>query len=352
MKYICLMLAGVFFVGCGGVEMETSFPSLTEKQPIVMSVTPQNGAADYNGRTIDIVFSQPIDPQTLTAKSVVVMAVKEGDVDPQNLWGQVEEGKVTATAGDISALDDGRTIRFTALNDFPPMVRCGVLITPAVQSKEHLPLNQTPGNSPTPFFSSFYAGGIVKTEVVTAVSVPLPPKFLKLSEIFYDAVGSDTEGNLFVELFGDPDSDLAGYQILFVNGGDGKIVDNIKIEKGLRTNANGLFVIADAVTNQLGITKVLKADWVTNLDPPNGPDCVQLVDPEGKLLDAVGYGSPLVLRGENNLFCYLGLPGPDAPNGKSITRSQIVSDFPDNSQDWIVLDVPTPGESVLVGLPR
>jgi len=149
-------------------------------------------------------------------------------------------------------------------------------------------------------------------------------------------VGSDAEGNLFIELLGEPERSIADYQMIMVSGDDGRIVDTIKIPKEMQTNQEGFFVIADAVTGQPGTTKVLGADWVTNFDPPNGPDCIQLLNPEGELVDVVGYGSPLVLRAENNLFCYQGAPVPDAPSGQSLSR--------DDFQNWVINAGPSPGK--------
>src|SRR3989338_6602147 len=332
---------------CGPIEL-VPLNSLTDLQPKVVSVTPVDGMTAYDDLVVEVNLSTSIDPVTITSKSFLITALAESETDSKVLWDKALDDKLVVVEGSYEVLDENRTIRFRASKPFPPGVRCGVLVTPQLLSKEHLPLNQTPGEGPTPFFSSFFAkGDRTQTEVVGSNNAMPPslarPTYLQLNEIFYDAVGSDTEGELFIELFGEAAKSISDYQLIFVNGGDGKIVDSIKIPKGMQTNEEGFFVIADAVTTQHGITKVSPADWVTNFDPPNGPDCVQLVDHQGKLVDVVGYGSPLVLRAENNLFCYEGSPAPDAPSGQSISRLPGAEDTHDNSKDWIINKTPTPG---------
>jgi len=341
---------------CGSGLEPLGFDALVDKQPKVLSVTPVDGANGYDGSTVEVLFSRPIDSKTVSSKSFLVVPVAEGSVDVQALWKQAQDNKLTPNEGNYEVSPDGLTVRFHSSKSFPPKVRCGVLVTPKLFSQDQLPFNQTPGAGPNPFFSSFYAEGIAsesetvvddKSSSSTSSSVPPPalPKsiYLKLSEIFYDANGVDTNGDLFIELTGEPEHDISGYQINMVRGSDGKIMDTIKIPVGMETNGEGLFVIADAITGQPGMTKVVPVDFVTSLDPPNGPDCIQLVDPSGKLADAVGYGSPLVLRGENNLLCYEGLPAPDAPSGKSLTRRPETFDTDNNAEDWIINNTPTPG---------
>lgn len=334
---------------CGSME-RLPFDSLMDEQPKVVSVIPTDGENAYDGMSVEVVFSQPIDPETVTTKSFLITAVEAGEVHVDDLWKQAREGKITAVTGEYIISEDQTTVRFVSQKPFPPQVRCGVLVTPQILSVDRLPLNQTPGEGPTPFFSSFYTVGnqdnstddpVVVTEGAAVTSLPA---FLRLNEVFYDAQGSDTNGDLFIELYGEPQGNLAGYQILIVRGDDGVLLDSLKIPSGMQTNAEGFFVIADAVTNQSGQTHVSNAGWVENFDPPNGPDCIQLVDPQGNLVDALGYGEPLVLRAKNDLFCYETTPANDAPSGSSLTRLAGAQDTDNNVDDWIVNPVPSPGE--------
>lgn len=345
-----LSFALLLLVHCGGELDGVEFDPLINRQPKVLSVIPADGENGHEKTTVEMLFSQPVDPKTVTAKSVLVVPLAEGDVDPLALLKQAKDNKLTAVEGHYEVSPDGLTVRFHAARYFPAQTRCGVLVTPHLFSREQLPFNQTPGSGPNPFFSSFYTGGSAgggesSSGGSATASTPALPKasFLKLNEIFYDAVGADGEGDLFIELLGEPDRDISGYHVYLVNGGDGKITGTIKIPTGMKTRSDGLFIIADAIPNQSGVTKVVTADMVLNFDPQNGPDCVQLVDPSGKLADAVGYGSPLVLRGENGLLCYEGTPGPDAPAGSSISRLPDAPDTDNNAADWAINNVPTPG---------
>lgn len=336
---------------CGSMEL-LPFDSLIEEQPKVVSVIPSDGEKAYDGNNVEVVFNQPIDPKTVTTKSFLITAVEEGEVDVEVLWDNVHDEELTGHPGSFEISEDQKTIRFVAAQPFPPDIRCGVLITPEIFSIDRLPLNQTPGEGPTPFFSSFYAVGgegesaianVQTSETIAAQNSPRP-SFLVLNEVFYDALGSDTNGDLFIELYGEAQRNLAGYQILIVRGDDGVILDSLRIPDRMQTNAQGFFVIADAVTNQPGQTHVENADWVSNFDPPNGPDCIQLVDLNGNLVDALGYGSPLVLRAQNNLFCYENSSAVDVPSGSSLARVSSEQETDDNAQDWTTNSQPSPGQ--------
>lgn len=337
-KSLLLCFSVSLLLNCGGIDAPP-FDSLIDKQPQVVSVTPAEGE-NFDGRAIEVVFDQPIDPKTVTVKSFVVTSVEKADVDIAALWSKAKKEDVKGMEGTFEISGDQKTIRFVSNEPYPPEIRCGILITPEVMSVDHLPLNQTPGENPTPFFSSFNTLSVVEgISAAQSATVLARPTYLKLNEIFYDAVGSDANGDLFIELKGEPLKNLSDYQLLFVRGSDGEIIDSLKIPDGMKTRSEGFFVIADAVTNQPGVTHVANPDWVTNFDPPNGPDCVQLVDPSGNLVDAVGYGSPLVLQAKNNLLCYLGSPSPDASSGSSLSWDVA-------AQIWAITPTPSPGSDV------
>lgn len=334
-------------IGCGPADRISFESELLSAQPRVVSIAPADGER-YGGAVVEVFFSQPLDPASVTEKSLAITAVENATPDLSLLQSDLRKGKLEIHPGRLELLEDQQTVRFTAEVPFPPEVLCGVVATTDILSIDRLPLNQTPGEGPTPFFSFFYTpdagtgGGSATAAGTGAASLPRPA-FLRLNEVFYDAAGSDTDGDLFVELYGEPEKNVTGYQIVFVRGSDGMIREAETIPSGMQTDAEGFFVLADAVTNQPGITHVLNADWVANFDPANGPDCVQLLDPDGNLVDALGYGEPLVLRAENNRLCYEGSPAPDAPAGSSLTRQTEAEDTNDNAADWEVHETPSPG---------
>ncbi|PIU58017.1 MAG: hypothetical protein COS89_02560, partial [Deltaproteobacteria bacterium CG07_land_8_20_14_0_80_38_7] len=150
------------------------------------------------------------------------------------------------------------------------------------------------------------------------------------------------DGNLFIELFGDSDSDITDYEVLFINGADGKVTARIKLPKNSIMPEDGIFVIADSKTSSSTTTNIIESDLIDNFDPQNGPDCVQLLDNSGELLDSLGYGDGLPEVAENGLECFEGQPALDVPAGVSLTRTQGI-DTDNNSVDFISQDTPTPG---------
>ena len=348
MKILFCAAWGFLLASCGPADL-AAISKPPAEQPAVLSVTPPDGAGAFDGNQIEVGVSKALDPQTISTKSFIVTTVPEGNVDVSSLLKDVSKEKVKGLDGVFEVAEDKKSVRFKASAPFPSGARLGVLLTPTILSSGHFPL--------APFFSSFYVKGsavgngtgqVAADAAAPAGTTALPevirPSYLYLNEIFYDEVGSDTEGTLFIELVGEKDQDISDFQLVMVNGSDGKTTDTIKIPKGLKMNSEGLFVIADAVTGQPGVTKVLRADYVINFDPPNGPDCIQLLNPEGERIDGVGYGSPLVLRGDNKQLCYDFAPALDAPSGKSLVRRQFAIGIQkDNSQDWMILDIPTPG---------
>lgn len=164
-----------------------------------------------------------------------------------------------------------------------------------------------------------------------------------INEIYYDAVGSDTDGLLFVELYGTPGLLIGGFRISSVDGGDGSVDDTIVLPKGERITEDGYYVVADARTGSPDVSQVPGPDLIDNFDPQNGPDAVQLTDAEGVLLDAVGYGEGVVATAENGLAAFEGVSAPDVANGHSLERKETGADTGSNFDDFTERESPTPG---------
>jgi len=163
-----------------------------------------------------------------------------------------------------------------------------------------------------------------------------------LSEVFYDASGSDN-GQSFVEIYGGAGFVLDGLTLEGVNGANGAVAPLLALTGSIPDD--GLFVVADDSGD--GTTGVPGADLVANFDFQNGPDSIVLRGPDG-VIDAVGYG----VFGAAEVFAGEGRPAPDAPAGASLARRLADVDSDDNAADWIVLDTPTPGDAPLVGVPE
>lgn len=170
----------------------------------------------------------------------------------------------------------------------------------------------------------------------SAVAFPL------ISEVFYDAVGSDT-GQSFVEFYGTPGTDLMGLVLEGTNGSNGAVTDSIALS-GL-IPADGFFVLADDQGD--GTTLVQDADLIGRFDFQNGPDSVVLRG-AGGVIDAVGYG----VFGAGEFFAGEGAPAPDVPAGSSLARRFANVDSDDNAADFVELTAPTPGTAPLAVVPE
>lgn len=163
-----------------------------------------------------------------------------------------------------------------------------------------------------------------------------------LSEVFYDAEGSDN-GLSFVEIYGAPGTSLDGVSVEGVNGSDGVVSPRLTLSGVIPHD--GLFVVADDAGG--GVTSVPEADLVLNFDFQNGPDSVVLRRGD-VVLDAVGYGE--FAAGE--VFAGEGSPAPDGAAGSSLMRRFADEDTGDNAVDFVVRDVPTPGSAPLAAIPE
>ncbi len=191
--------------------------------------------------------------------------------------------------------------------------------------------------------------GIHITAALLVLGVVLGPLFARpasglplISEVFYDAVGSDN-GLVFVELFGDPGTLLMGLSLEGVNGSNGNVGPVISLTGTIP--ADGFFVVADDVGD--GSTSVSNADLIANFDFQNGPDSILLVS-AGSAVDALGYG----VFGAGEVFAGEGLPAPDAAAGSSLARRFANVDSDDNAMDFLELANPSPGTAPLLGVPE
>jgi hypothetical protein len=160
-----------------------------------------------------------------------------------------------------------------------------------------------------------------------------PAHAAKISEVLYDAVGSDN-ATTFIELYGTPGTSLDGWHLEAVNGADGALGPILTLTGVI--GADGFFVVADG---DAGTTQVAEADLILNYDLQNGPDSLVLRDALGNVLDALGYGA----FGAAEIFAGEGSPAPDGIAGQSLARVFADRDTNDNLADFMLLDLPTPG---------
>jgi hypothetical protein len=325
---------------------------------MVVSARPADGETASPNAHIEISFSRAVDPETIGPNSFAIAKIDAGKIEMDELAADVSEGETDTVMGGYEISDDCTKAKFIPDDLFEKGQSYAVVVTSNVRTADFIPLNQTPGDGPTPFFSMFYvADADEEGEGSPAQTVKPPdsgggsgeaedprvrPSWLVINELLYDAAGDEADGNLFIELAGEPGADISGYSVVFVNGADGADTETINIPDNSIIPDDGIFLIADSRTNAPGETSVAGADMLDNFDPQNGPDCAELFDDHNALFDAVGYGSPLPQTSNKGFACFEGTPADDAGAGKSISRTNAI-DTNDNSADFIVLDIPTPG---------
>jgi PKD repeat protein len=153
---------------------------------------------------------------------------------------------------------------------------------------------------------------------------------LVINEVLYTTPGPDS--GTFIELLGNPGTDLSGYTIEGINGRDGGNYETITLPAGTTIPTDGYFVVGDSTT--------ANADLVSSdTDLQNGPDSVQLVNPSGTVVDALGYGEV----DATETFAGEGQPAVETPNGYSVGRNAWSRDTDDNAADFFQWASPTPG---------
>lgn len=362
--FLCIFVSLLLCFSSCGPEL-SNIESLITRQPRVIAIDPADGLIVPEKTSVKITFSMPVDPTSVGPNSYAVVKIDGKAPEIDDLETDVSKGETPVFPGNYQISDNWREATFVPDEPFEGGATYGVIITTDVKTALGFPLNQKPGEEPTPFWSIFKireAGDADSDGYGDSADgeggeggdeggdeggggesqAPQRPAKLIINEIIYDALSDELDGNLFVELVGDAESDIGGYKIVFVNGAGGAATETIDIPDNSIIADDGIFLIADSRTGAPTQTNIPGADFLDNFDPQNGPDCVQLLDDHGALLDAVGYGSPLPQNAQNGLACFEGAAGPDAPAGKSVSRTNNI-DTDNNAADFKILDSPTPG---------
>jgi hypothetical protein len=155
------------------------------------------------------------------------------------------------------------------------------------------------------------------------------PKAPVINEIVYDPPG---DAGCYLEIYGDPGQDLAGYAVDAVDGSDGSVTSIAKLD-GQKLGASGYLVLAaDAsVTVPAGAALLV----VPAANRPKGPESVRLLH-GGVVTDALGYGA--FSMGQY----FKGEKFPAQETSKSLCRLPSGKDTGDNSLDFFLCS-PTPG---------
>lgn len=354
------VLMAMTVIGCGVGDLD--WEALSKQQALrVLAVDPGDGASIVSESSLQMTFSEPVESLSVDTSTLAILRVDAEDLKVSELTDQLQDQEVQGLAGTYAWNAEGTIVTFLPREPMSSGTYV-VVATPQIISQLRMPLNQRPGGSPVPFVSTFAVAG----SSVSATDNTLPeevgssdvsgtgaggsetpdvvrnrPASLVINELLYDAVGSDTDGNEFVELIGTPGGDITGYQIVFINGADGKATDTITFAVGTIIPADGIFLIADSATGETTVSHILGADLIENFDPQNGPDCLQLVNEKGLLVDALGYGTPLTNVAFNGKPCFEGTSAAKAASGQALTRTA-GADTDDNVSDFRT-QLPSPG---------
>ncbi len=312
----------------------------------MLSISPEPYRILNTLESVEVIFSHPVDPNTVSDKTVYVA---NGEIDKK----EVKNEEIPKILGLATTSPDSQTLTWQPQENIPPG-DYSLVITTDVQTDNHNSFNQNPGQDPEPFVAVFHVGSSDSSSPFdSAQGKPLSPSsspesllhrpsFLIINEILYDAAGSDTDGNEFIELYGTPNTDIDRYQLIIINGSDGEIIDTLTLPSRSKIPEDGIFLIADAKTNDSQHSNILFPDFIDNFDPQNGPDAIQLLDHQGRLLDTICYGDGNLALARNGLETCETSPAPDVSSGHSLSRTD-GSDSESNIDDFTDLAVPTPG---------
>ena len=153
-----------------------------------------------------------------------------------------------------------------------------------------------------------------------------------IQEVVYDGSGADAD-EAFTEIFGAPGTSLDGWTLVGINGDTGSAYRIIDLNGAIIPD-DGMLVIA---TPDAAGAVLAQRDFVAAVDWQNGPDAVQLRNPQDHIVDALQYGDAGAFNAGE------GQPAPTVPAGHSLSRDARGADTDDNLADFTPLEVPAPG---------
>lgn len=337
-----------FFVGlaCVGIG---DYPKDQPVKPWVRAMVPAPNSRVLSLERIRVEFTEPMAASSFKLDSVLLLS--HLDRDPKTLeWQDIEGGMTKGTIkkypGQYELSQDGLTLTWMPANPLPMNSEYAFLLTPFLLSEQGFPLGPSLLSVENFFLGSFFLmAGHKPPTSPDRVSIPERsfPTLLLINELYYDVEGDETDGNAFVELYGEPpNASLAGFRLRFVNGSNGKRLGEIVLADGDQLPGHGIFVIADSLKDDGEGTRVVPHDQISSFDPQNGPDAVQLINPMGEVVDTLGYGTPLPAQDLEGYPLYESTPAMKVPSGASLSRVGM-QDSDNNEIDFVANSLPSPG---------
>lgn len=391
---VSLFVMAFLATACGGID-RPEFDSLFAKRPRVVGVNPKTTVLAAPDTIVTLEFSEPIDIDTINEKTFLVGKVNDNQKTMGEIATDIVKGKSEVVNGAYAVNGEGKVASFRSGSAYEAGVNYVIVATSDIKSLEGLPLD----TGTETFVSSFMIGASLESEespdtadMVTTdetdnsneaandadndaddntvsdnttddepdntsdnstdtttdtpsdVTEPAArrPESIVINEVMYDIKGEDTNGQVFIELYGDPGSHIDGYKVLLIGGDDGVTQKAIEIPEGKVIQDDGIFLIADGMTGKLTETQVVDADLIDNFDPQNGPDCIILMDEKGDVKDALGYGAPIIAKTKDDLVCFEGTSAIKVSAGQSLSRTGGV-DTNNNEVDFVRMTTPIPG---------
>lgn len=178
-------------------------------------------------------------------------------------------------------------------------------------------------------------GDIVDGDTDNAVD----PGAIVINELKYDDPGSDTGAGLFAELLGTPGQSLDACELVGINGFDSAEYGTFDLS-GNNIPGDGYFVAAHSAA--AGAVSAAADLLLPGFDLQNSPDSL-LLRCSGVSIDLVGYKN---ISDDIDPAAYEGSsPADDSRNEQSLARNPNGVDTDENSTDFAICEVPTPGSS-------
>ncbi len=199
----------------------------------------------------------------------------------------------------------------------------------------------------TPYSITFTApcGALVKSGSAPACE-PLP--LIVINEVDYDNPGTDNAEWIELRNNGSIAYDLNGYKVELVNGSAGGAAVYKTIVLPTFSLAPGAYYVIgnNATIPNINLVETPATDMIQN----GAPDAIGLRDASNNLLDAISYegtsGAPYQEGGGTTLAD----PGTTAAASASIGRYPDGADTNDNTADWALACVSTPGAANTLGV--
>ena len=271
--------------------------------------------------------------------------------------GSTETGTVVNLTPAGVAVSAGGSAQMTVNLDVPALADTVVALALAPTTAGSLPMSVTVLAGALGATVTYVDGSSVGTATITAtlgasssnamVTVSAG-SHLVINEIDYDQVGSDTAE--FVEIYNPTSAaiNLAGTQLLLVNGSGSIVYDTVDLTGTLA--AGGYLVLAGANVTVTAPATKLDPGWIDTFVQNGAPDGILLIDATSStIIDAIAYEGDIADITPPGFAAPVSLIGTSTTVADSNTvvaslcRSPNGQDTDTSSADWKVCSVVTPG---------